>query len=140
MDWGKYEHLSYLESRPETFRDKDSKIQKINLVCTNCKNTVTTVSQRTEIWGSHEYTFGNLGYKVKLGCFLTAPGSTGVNEISHGYSWFKGYAWQIQLCRSCYSQLGWKYITPEDSFYGLIFGTLEEQEPEPDTENDSDAE
>jgi len=127
--WGKSDHLTYLEIRPEAYKDTSKILQK-NLVCSNCDHTVTTVSQRIEIWACHEYTFGNLGYPVRLGCFLEAPGCIGVENISHGYSWFKGYAWQIQLCQNCYFQLGWKYMSPENSFFGLIFGALEEQDPE----------
>lgn len=133
MKWGKSDHLTYLEVRPETFKDNNAaKILKIDLVCADCGHTVTTVSQRIEIWSSHDYTFGNLGYPVRLGCFREAPGCVGVDPISHGYSWFKGYAWQIQLCGNCYFQLGWKYISPENSFFGLIFGALKEQDPKAD--------
>ncbi|WP_300460164.1 cereblon family protein [Desulfobacula sp.] len=134
MEWGKSDHLTYLEIRGEAFNEKDAtKLSKIELVCADCGHPVTTVSQRIEIWGSHDYTFGNLGYPVRLGCFLEAPGCIGVEQISHGYSWFKGYAWQIQLCQNCYFQLGWKYISPDSSFFGLIFGALKEQGPSTDS-------
>jgi hypothetical protein len=43
-----------------------------------------------------------------------------------------GYSWQIQLCRNCYTQLGWKYMSQDDSFYGLIFKMLREEKPEED--------
>ena len=135
--WGECDHLMYLEIRPEADQDV-SKIGQKDLVCSNCKHTVTTVAQKTDIWGCHAYTFGNLGYPVRLGCFLEAPGCIGTKNISQGYSWFKGYAWEIQLCRNCYFQLGWKYMSPENSFFGLIFGTLEEQDPEADQETDTD--
>jgi len=131
IKWGKSDHLTYLEIRPEAFKKKEgARIPKKDLICTNCDHIVTTVSQRIEIWGSHDFTFGNLGYPVRLGCFLEAPGCIGVERISNGYSWFKGYSWQIQLCQKCYFQLGWKYMSPENSFFGLIFGALKEQDPE----------
>jgi hypothetical protein len=55
-------------------------------------------------------------------------------SIPNGYSWFRGYAWQIQLCRNCFTQLGWKYMSQEDSFYGLGFKLLREEKPEKDNE------
>ncbi len=127
--WGESEHLTYLEERPSIFKDKDGgKARQKNLVCASCRHLVTKVSEKIDVRGRHDHSFHNLGYPVKLGCFRNAPGCTGVERVSHGYSWFPGYAWQIQVCESCYNQLGWKYMTQYDSFYGLIFGTLREEE------------
>lgn len=130
--WGESDHLAYLDRRPDIFNHRDSrKIRETDLVCRDCGHKVTQVAERIEIWGSHDYTFGNLGYPVRLGCFRNAPGCIGTQRVSHGYSWFRGYAWQIQLCSKCHAQLGWEYMSPDDSFYGLIFGMLREsQAPE----------
>ena len=98
--------------------------------CASCGRIVTKVSEKIKVQGRHDHSFGNLGYLVKLGCFRNAPGCIGLDRISHGYSWFRGYAWQIQLCRHCLTQLGWKYMNPDDRFYGLIFGMLREEESE----------
>ena len=117
-----------MEKRPDIFKDEEaSKPLMKDLICASCGNLVTRVSERIEIWGAHDYTFGNLGYPVRLGCYLNAPGCVGTGRVSNGYSWFRGYAWEIQLCNKCYSQLGWKYMGPEESFYGLIFGMLREK-------------
>ena len=127
--WGESEHLTYLEKRPMIFDDEDGgKAGQKNLVCASCRHLVTKVSEKIDVRGRHDHSFGNLGYLVKLGCFRNAPGCIGVESVSHGYSWFPGYAWQIQVCENCFSQLGWKYMTQYDSFYGLIFGTLREEE------------
>lgn len=127
--WGESEHLTYLEKRLSIFEDEDAgKSGQKNLVCSPCGHLVTKVSEKIEVRGRHDHSFGNLGYLVKLGCFRDAPGCFGVERISHGYSWFPGYAWQIQVCRDCYTQLGWKFTTQDDSFYGLIFGMLREEE------------
>jgi len=127
--WGESEHLTYLEKRPSIFDDEDEgKAGQKNLVCASCRHLVTKVSEKIDVRGRHDHSFGNLGYLVKLGCFRNARGCTGVERVSHGYSWFPGYAWQIQVCENCFSQLGWKYMTQYDSFYGLIFGTLREEE------------
>ena len=127
--WGESEHLTYLEKIPSIFDDEDvRKAGRTNLVCATCRHLITKVSERIDVRGRHDHSFHNLGYPVKLGCFRNAQGCTGVETVSHGYSWFPGYAWQIQVCGSCYIQLGWKYMTRYDSFYGLIFGTLREEE------------
>jgi hypothetical protein len=34
-------------------------------------------------------------------------------------------------------QLGWKYISQDDSFYGLVFKMLREEEPKEDNEADN---
>ena len=129
--WGESWHLTYLEKRPSIFEDGDrGKAGSKNLVCASCKHLVTKVSEKIDVRGRHDHSFHNLGYPVKLGCFRNAPGCIGVERVSHGYSWFPGYAWQIQVCESCYNQLGWKYMTRYDSFYGLIFGALREEESE----------
>jgi hypothetical protein len=131
--WGESDHLTYLEKRPSIFEDEDrEKAGQKNLVCASCGHLVTKVSEKIDVRGRHDHSFGNLGYLVKLGCFRNAPGCTGVGRVSHGYSWFPGYAWQIQVCQKCYTQLGWKYMTRYDSFYGLIFGVLREEESEGD--------
>ena len=127
--WGESDHLTYLEKRLSIFEDEDAgKIGQKNLVCAACGHLVTKVSEKIDVRGRHDHSFGNLGYPVKLGCFGNAPGCTGVERVSHGYSWFPGYAWQIQVCQKCYTQLGWKYMTQHESFYGLIFGVLREEE------------
>ena len=127
--WSESDHLTYLEKRPSIYEDEDARrMGRKNLVCASCGHLVTKVSERIDVRGRHDHSFSNLGYTVKLGCFRNAPGSTGVESVSHGYSWFAGYAWQIQVCQNCYMQLGWKYMTRHDSFYGLIFSTLREEE------------
>lgn len=133
FSWGESDHLTYLENRLPIFEDEyAAKTGRMNLVCVSCGRFVTKVSEKIKVRGRHDHSFGNLGYLVKLGCFRNAPGCIGLDRISHGYSWFRGYAWQIQLCRHCFTQLGWKYMNQDDRFYGLIFGMLREEEPEED--------
>ena len=127
--WAGMDHLSYLTVNPLIMENDESNIlPDKDLVCAECKHSVTNVSERIEVFGRHDHSFGNLGYPVQLGCFRDAPGCMGVQGISRGYSWFRGYAWQIQVCRKCYTQLGWKYMGENESFYGLIFKTLKDKE------------
>ena len=109
-------------------KDDDDKALQKNLVCAACGHPVTKISEKIEVHGFHDHSFTNLGYLVQLGCFRSAPGCVGVERVSHGYSWFRGYSWQIQVCGKCYSQLGWKYMSSTDSFYGIMFDRLCEEE------------
>jgi hypothetical protein len=127
------DHLTYLEKKPSLFeREKDDKTGEWRLVCASCGHLVTTVSERIDFHGRHHHDFRYYGDIVRLGCYRKAPGCMGIDRISNGYSWFRGYSWQIQLCRNCYTQLGWNYMSQDDSFYGLIFKMLREEKPEED--------
>jgi hypothetical protein len=127
----KVEHLSYLNRPPSLFEDEnDEAMKQMRLMCAACGHPVTKVNEKTDIFGRHDHAFAYYNEVVQLGCFLNAPGCTGIERISHGYSWFRGYSWQIQLCENCYTQLGWKYMSQNDSFYGLVFNTLREETQE----------
>jgi len=88
--------------------------------------------EKIEVRGRHNHDFPYYGHIVRLGCYRNAPGCMGIERVSNGYSWFRGYSWQIQLCRDCYVQLGWKFMSQDDSFYGLVFKMLREEKPEED--------
>ena len=127
------DHLTYLEKGPSLFEhEEDENFREWRLVCASCGHLVTTVSEKMDVRGRHHYDFPYYGHLVRLGCYRNAPGCVGVERISNGYSWFRGYSWQIQLCQNCYTQLGWKYMSQEDSFYGLVFKLLREEKPEKD--------
>jgi hypothetical protein len=127
------DHLTYLEKRPSLFEHKeDENLWEWRLVCASCGHLITTVSEKMDVGGRHHYDFPYYSHIVRLGCYHKAPGCVGVERISNGYSWFRGYSWQIQLCRNCYTQLGWKYISQDDSFYGLVFKLLREEKPDKD--------
>ena len=122
--------LPYLKWNFSIFENEaDEKVRQKQLVCAACGHSVTHVAEKIDIRGRHDFRFTNLGYPIQLGCYRHAPGCIGTGRISHGYSWFRGYAWEIQLCRHCYGQLGWKYTTADDSFYGLVFKMLREAPP-----------
>ena len=44
--------------------------------------------------------------------------------LTSDFTWFAGYSWQIIVCQSCKSHLGWKYHTTSEEqpklFYGLL--------------------
>ena len=125
--WEGKDHLPYLQEKPSIFEDEvDDKVRKRILVCAGCDHPVTAVSEKINIRGRHDHGFRYFNETVQLGCFRKAQGCIGVQRISNGYSWFQGYAWQIQVCGNCHTQLGWKYMSEDDNFYGLIFKMLRE--------------
>ena len=127
------DHLTYLEKRLSILEhEEDDDIREWRLVCASCGHPVTRVSEKIDVRGRHHHDFPYYGNMVRLGCYRHAPGCVDVERISNGYSWFGGYSWQIQLCRNCCTQLGWKYISQDDSFYGLVFKVLREEKPEED--------
>ncbi|MBW1763719.1 MAG: hypothetical protein JRJ23_03100 [Deltaproteobacteria bacterium] len=129
-------HLTYLKKPSSLFEtEEDKKMGQTNLICADCGHPVTKVSEKIDIFARHDHSFTNLGYLVELGCYRNAPGCIGIQRISNGYSWFRGYSWQIQLCQECFSQLGWKYMNDNESFYGLIFNMLKEDKPEETDDN-----
>ncbi|MDD5207375.1 MAG: cereblon family protein [Desulfobacterales bacterium] len=126
--WSKTDHLTYLKKRMIFEDDRKDQPGETALACASCGHPVTSVSEKTDVRGRHDHAFSYYRQIVRLGCFRNAPGCQGVQGVSRGYSWFRGYAWQIQVCRNCFTQLGWKYTSVDESFYGLIFETLREAE------------
>ena len=123
----KIDHLKYLKIEPSLFgEDDEDDLGRILLLCAQCGHLVTKASEKIEVFGLHEHSFTNLGYLVEVGCFRNASGCIGTNRISTGYSWFRGYAWQVAGCRACAIQLGWQFTgdAAPAVFFGLIRSRL----------------
>jgi hypothetical protein len=70
--------------------------------------------------GRHLHAFFNpAGIAFEIRCFRQAPGAAPQGEPSAEFTWFSGYRWQIALCTTCQSHLGWLF-TNGSVFYGLI--------------------
>ncbi len=122
------DHLTYLDKGSSLFEDgAGDSMKEWRLICAHCGHLVTTVGEKIEVLGRHHHDFPYYGDIVRLGCYRNAPGCVGIERVSNGYSWFRGYSWQIQLCLNCHIQLGWKYVSHDDSFYGLVFKMLREK-------------
>ena len=81
--------------------------------------------------GAHAHTFTNPhGLRFHIGCFATATGCIAAGEPTTYFSWFPGYAWQVENCGSCGEHLGWRFRSPEDEFHGFILDRLVEMEEE----------
>lgn len=65
-----------------------------------------------------------------------------VDRPSSDFSWFPGYAWQIAVCSTCSSHIGWKFhalnknLKPK-SFFGLSCKSLVVSPEESDVVNES---
>jgi hypothetical protein len=88
---------------------------------------VTDGSQRIAVGGAHAHHFVNPhGIEFHVGCFADAGGCTAVGEASTYWSWFPGFAWQVELCAGCGEQLGWLFRSADAVFHGLILDRLVE--------------
>lgn len=108
--------------RPEEKSNSEAALQEDSpLICAACKAAVTTKDQAVTINGNHEHAFFNpAGIAFELRCFRTAPGVIIQGNPSTEFAWFNGYSWQICLCASCLSHLGWLFSSNDNAFYGLI--------------------
>ncbi len=102
------------------------------LLCSICKQPVTSRGERREIAGKLNHVCANPhGFVFEIGCFARAWGCRGVGPYTSEYSWFPGYAWQILQCSQCSSHLGWSF-TPVQAegagFFGLILDRLVEEQ------------
>jgi hypothetical protein len=81
-----------------------------------------------DVAGTHAHTFTNPhGIRFHIGCFADAPGCVASGEPTTYWSWFPGYAWQVENCRSCREHLGWLFEAPDrPAFHGLILDRLRE--------------
>ncbi|HET9931771.1 MAG TPA: cereblon family protein [Polyangiaceae bacterium] len=103
-----------------------------SLVCAHCGAFVTSREQRIEIDGEHAHTFVNpAGMIFRIGCFAVAPGVASVGEGSGDFTWFRGFVWQVALCRGCGEHLGWLFSSNAMRFFGLILDRLAESRAAP---------
>lgn len=94
------------------------------LRCARCEARVCRESARISINGAHTHEFMNpAGLRFSVGCFSSAEGCIGDGDRSTVWTWFPGYAWEIECCRTCSSHLGWSFHSSA-SFYGLILDRL----------------
>lgn len=115
-------------------REDDDSGKGAALVCARCRARITHQSARTEVNGKHEHYFVNPhGFDYQIGCFSKAEGCISHGKTSGEFSWFPGYVWQIDYCRSCSWHLGWMFRSPRHFFHGLIVDrVVAAEEPEDD--------
>lgn len=97
-------------------RGEDEKVIR----CTACGGRVTHERERLTMNGSHEHEFMNpSALRFVVQCFASAPGCASEGERSDVWSWFPGFAWQIEICRGCGAHLGWSFHGAR-TFYALV--------------------
>lgn len=100
---------------PETTREEERWLR-----CAACGARVTRERAGLVVNGAQEHSFLNpSGLRFVVSCWSSAPGCVAEGERSTVWTWFPGFAWQVELCRSCATHLGWSFHATT-SFYGLI--------------------
>ncbi len=95
------------------------------LLCRVCRLEITDESQALEVNNMHCHTFFNpAGMVFEVSCFADAAGCRQEGVPSTHFSWFADTSWQVAVCRSCATHLGWFFQGPSTRFYGLIRNRL----------------
>ena len=99
--------------------------EKEVIVCAACLNLITDPEKKIQVNDAFSHVFANpYGHVFEIGCFSQAKGCQAGSVPSDEFTWFKGYEWQIGVCRSCLGHLGWIFSDQSDRFYGLILEKL----------------
>lgn len=97
------------------------------IVCRQCQQRLTRPGERTTVNGSHTHTFANpSGLVFEIGCFRMVSGCSFIGPPSIEFPWFAGYSWQIAICNSCQTHLGWLFQREGGQFFGLIIDRIQE--------------
>ena len=120
--------LAALAEEPET---EETDPEDDRLLCRNCMTVITAESRRIAVDGAHCHTFANPhGIVFEIGCFQFAPGCAVAGPPTDEFSWFPPHFWQVAVCGSCLSHLGWRFSSTQGTgFFGLILDRLVKPEP-----------
>jgi len=120
----------YLNCKLDSDTVEESQVKTKNedkkeILCSFCNHPVTDFDMQISVNHSHQHIFANPhGLVFEIGCYKNAKGCKTVSSFSTEFTWFPGYAWKIAVCNSCSSHLGWRFISSDHSFYGLILEKL----------------
>lgn len=109
------------QATPDEIADADVLDESERTIrCAACGARVTHERERITMNGAHEHEFMNpAGIRFVVQCFGSAPGCASEGERSGVWSWFPGFAWQIETCRACTSHLGWSFHGTR-TFFALV--------------------
>jgi hypothetical protein len=98
------------------------------IICRQCGQRLTRPSERIAVNGSHTHTFANpSGLVFEIGCFNMATGCAFIGPPSMEFPWFTGYTWQIAICSTCQTHLGWLFLGQNSQqFFGFILDRLQD--------------
>jgi hypothetical protein len=107
----------------------DRSADDVVLACAACQTPITSRSARTTVAGSFEHVGVNPhGYAFRIGCFARAVNVAASGPPTEFWSWFPGYAWQVETCARCRAHLGWLFQSVDHRFHGLVLDRLVEVE------------
>lgn len=94
--------------------------------CAACDSPVAWPEQAIEVQGTHRHQCTNPhGLSFVIACYRRAAGCGPIGQATTEWSWFRGFAWRIGLCRGCGAHLGWRYDAQDvEPFFGLIVDRL----------------
>ena len=108
-------------------QDQATDDEHAGLLCSVCHARITSEDLAMAMNGRHQHAFFNpAGIAFEVRCFQAAPGAVALDAPSTEFSWFAGYAWQVALCVTCRTHLGWRFVgcAGEPAFHGLIASRL----------------
>ncbi len=120
------------EDHPEPVRLTENETateeEELWIACRNCHLRLTLPIEQLAVNGSHLQTFANpRGVVFDIGCYRSAQGLAMTGPPSSDFTWFAGHTWQIVICSSCQTHLGWIFKGKSDgTFFGLIKDRLTE--------------
>lgn len=128
--------LLFKETQKESHKDTQSKgglatgllektkqktVEEEAVLCKFCYSIISHTDNLIAVNDSHSHIFANPhGYVFEIGCYKWAPGCLAILKPSAEFSWFSGYHWQLAICKTCSSHLGWYFQSPYSSFFGLL--------------------
>ena len=123
---GPHQH-SDIESKAEEAPSPEDEASRI--VCRQCRQRLTQANHRLSVDGSHQHTFANpSGVVFEIVCYYPVSGITLVGSPSSEFAWFSGHTWQIGICATCRTHLGWLFRSPANEvFYALIVDRIMEE-------------
>jgi uncharacterized protein (DUF427 family) len=118
---------------PEGSADHDDEVMSSEsqrrFRCRACGTTIAEEQDLITIAGSGPQVYVNPhGILFEILTVGNATNLFGIGESTTTFTWFAGYAWQVVVCASCTTHIGWVYDAVTDSdpqrFYGLIRAKL----------------
>lgn len=95
------------------------------ILCRACRAQVCREKDGIPVQGRHRHVFANPhGLVFDVVCFKAAEGCAAAGPLSGEFTWFTGYQWQVGVCRTCLSHIGWRFSGPDSVFFALITDAL----------------
>jgi len=112
------------KSDPDGLPVKAPELERV-LICARCGFLIAKTSDLLKIGGETHHSFVNPHSLVfQIICVSSAEGCVSSGETSRHWTWFPGYSWQVQHCKSCSEHVGWLFRGTDHRFWGLIADKL----------------